>query len=188
VNSQNSIDGVVVHDLTPHHDSRGNLVEIFRESWNLGDRPVQFNAVTSAVGVLRGVHVHVRHVDHLVLVSGRMIFGLHDLRPWSPTARRSRQLELDTTTPRAVVIPVGVAHGFYFAEPSLLVYGASTYWNPDDEIACRWDAPELHLSWPTRAPILSEQDTVAGGYAAFNDRFLQRWVDVHGALPDRGTV
>ena len=81
-----------------------------------------------------------------------------------------------------------MAHGFYFAEPSLLVYGASTYWNPDDEIACRWDAPELHLSWPTGAPILSEQDTVAGGYAAFNDRFLQRWVDVHGALPDRGTV
>jgi len=73
VNSQNSIDGVVVHDLTPHHDSRGNLVEIFRESWNLGDRPVQFNAVTSAVGVLRGVHVHVRHVDHLVLVSGQFV-------------------------------------------------------------------------------------------------------------------
>ena len=44
-NSQNPNDGV--QELAPHHDTRGKLVEIFRESWDLGCRAVQFNAVTT---------------------------------------------------------------------------------------------------------------------------------------------
>src|ERR1017187_4222945 len=120
-------DGVVVRPLTPNVDPRGALTEIFRESWDLGCRPVQFNALSSAAGVLRGVHVHVRHSDHLVIVAGRMVLGFHDLRPWSPTARKSCLVDIATNAPRAVVIPVGVGHGFYFPEPSMLIYGTSHY-------------------------------------------------------------
>lgn len=180
------IDGVQFRDLTPHHDARGHLIEIYRESWALGERPLQFNAVTNAAGVLRGVHVHVAHVDHLVLVAGSMLLGLHDLRPWSQTAGRSWQVAINASDPRAVIIPTGVAHGFYFPEPSLHVYGISSYWNPDDEIACRFDCPELGLAWPERDPVLSEKDAAAQDYAAFKDAFLRVWADLHGSLPVRG--
>jgi dTDP-4-dehydrorhamnose 3,5-epimerase len=173
-------EGVVVHPLTLHPDPRGALVEIFRESWALGCRPLQWNAMRSAAGVLRGVHVHVRHVDHLVLAAGRMLLGVHDLRPWSPTSGASELIELDARAPCAVIVPVGVAHGLYSPEPSLLVYGASHYWDPGDELGCRWNAPELRLAWPVQSPILSERDTAAGDYSGLVEAFLGRWSVVHG--------
>ena len=178
-------EGVVVHPLTPHADPRGMLVEIFRESWGLGSRPTQWNVMTSAAGVLRGVHVHVRHVDHLVLVAGRMLLGLHDLRPWSPTSGASQLIELDASVPRAVIVPVGVAHGLYSPEPSLLVYGASHYWDPSDELGCRWNCDELRLAWPAIAPTLSERDATAGDYPGLVEAFLRTWSVVHGPPPDR---
>lgn len=179
------ITGVVVKPLTAHCDTRGTLIEIYREAWELGCRPVQLNAVTSEPGVLRGVHVHVRHVDHLVVAAGSMMLGLHDMRPWSRTFGVSSQIQIEAKAPRAVVIPVGVAHGFYFPEPSILVYGVSSYWDPSDEIACRWDSKELALSWPTTTPTLSERDAQAPGYPVFAETFLQTWRRVHDVLPDR---
>ena len=177
-------EGVVVRSLPPHPDSRGILVEIYRESWDLGCRPVQLNVVSSASGVLRGVHVHVRHADHLVVVAGRMVLGLHDLRPWSTTAGVSQLLEITADSFHAVVIPPGVAHGFYFPVPSMHVYGVSHYWDLADEMSCRWDADELGLAWPTGSPILSERDAAAGGYKAFEDKFLDVWSRVHGTASE----
>ena len=179
------IDGVGIRALTPHRDTRGRLVEIYREHWDLGCRPVQFNAVTSEAGVLRGVHVHVSHADHLFLATGSMRLGLHDLRPWSPTTGQSWQVELSGPVPQVVIIPPGVAHGFCFPVPSLLFYGTSDYFDPQDELACRFDASELQLSWPVPQPTISDRDRDALGYEAFRSAFLARWRHVHGAIPDR---
>jgi dTDP-4-dehydrorhamnose 3,5-epimerase len=54
-------DGVVCRNLVVHRDDRGWISEIFRQEWPTGVAPVQWNAVRSMAGVLRGVHVHVRH-------------------------------------------------------------------------------------------------------------------------------
>ena len=56
------------------------------------------------------------------------------------------------------MIPYGVAHGFYFHEPSLHVYAVSEYWNPDDELACNWADPELGARWPDRSARVSDRD------------------------------
>jgi dTDP-4-dehydrorhamnose 3,5-epimerase len=173
-------DGVLVHALTPHRDARGSVTEIYRATWDLGCRPVQLNAVGSAAGVLRGVHVHVLHADHLVLLAGRMVLGLHDMRPQSSTLRMSCQFELDAEQPRAVAIPVGVAHGFYFPVPSILVYGLSREWDPSEDIGCRWDCAELGLAWPTKAPVLSERDAAAPGYSDAAATFEQAWAASYG--------
>jgi dTDP-4-dehydrorhamnose 3,5-epimerase len=168
-------DGVQIHRLAPHNDLRGSVTELYRENWDLGCRPVQLNAISSAAGVLRGVHVHIRHADHLVLLAGRMVLGLHDMRPSSSTFRASCQRELCGEEPRAVVIPVGVAHGFYFPVPSILVYGLSREWDPSEEIGCRWNCQELGLAWPTSAPVLSERDAAAPGYADAAATFERAW-------------
>ena len=181
------IDGIVLHPLTPHYDERGRLVEIYRESWSLGCRSVQFNAVTSAAGVMRGVHAHIRHVDHLYVADGCMTLGLHDIRPWSATTGRSCNLVLDAAAPQIAIVPQGVAHGFYFTQPSLLLYGVSHYWDPADEIACRWDCPELGIAWPAATAILSERDQAAPDYAAFVDEFLKAWSAAYGTLSGRST-
>ena len=154
--------GVRLVPLTPHADERGVFTELFRLSWDVGVAPVQWNAVSSRENVLRGVHVHVRHADYLTLAAGRATIGLHDLRPESPTEGIGTTVELDSEAPAALVIPVGVAHGFYFHTESLHVYAVSHEWDPADELGCRWDDPELDIVWPCSTPLVSPRDEGLG--------------------------
>ncbi|WP_339833101.1 dTDP-4-dehydrorhamnose 3,5-epimerase family protein [uncultured Parvibaculum sp.] len=78
----------------------------------------------------------------------------------------------DAGNPVGVTIPTGVCHGFYFPEPSILVYSVTSYWSPDDELGCAWNAPELGLDWPVRNPVLSPRDRTAGSYQQMLDEYL----------------
>jgi len=156
-------EGVRLVPLTPHADERGIFTELFRGSWDVGVTPVQWNAVTSNANVLRGVHVHVRHADYLTLAVGRATIGLHDLRPDSPSEGLGTSVELDAGRPAALVIPVGVAHGFYFhTERAVHVYAVSHEFDPADELGCRWDDPGLDIDWPCAEPLISARDAALG--------------------------
>jgi dTDP-4-dehydrorhamnose 3,5-epimerase len=157
--------GVCARPLDMHCDSRGVFTEVFRASWNVEFSAVQWNVVQSAAGVLRGVHVHPLHDDYLVLLSGRATVGLHDLRPGSPTYGSGVALELTGDPMTAVSIPAGVAHGFFFHEPSVHIYAVSKYWNPADELGCHWADPRLAIKWACREPVLSVRDAQLGPLA-----------------------
>jgi dTDP-4-dehydrorhamnose 3,5-epimerase len=160
-----AIDGVRFVSLTTHRDERGAFCELFREEWGAGVSPLQWNVVDSEPGVLRGVHVHVRHADYLTVVAGRATIGLRDLRAGSPTEGETALVELDGAARSAIAIPVGVAHGFLFHEPSTHVYAVSHYWDPADELACHWADPGLELAWPFEPRLVSERDASAGSLA-----------------------
>lgn len=149
--------GVRVQSLVPHPDERGDFTELHRLEWGTEVAPVQWNAVRSQPGVLRGVHVHPRHDDYLVLFEGRATIGLADLREGAGPPE-GVCLDLGRHAPRGITIPHGVAHGFLFHEPSIHVYAVSHYWDPADELGCRWDDPELGLPWPPVEPLLSPRD------------------------------
>jgi dTDP-4-dehydrorhamnose 3,5-epimerase len=140
------------------------VTEAFRDEWGL-PRPVQWNLVHSEAGVLRGVHVHLRHHDYLVLAQGRMTLGLHDLRPGA--AAGGLALELDASAPVGIAVPPGVAHGFYFPEPAVYFYSVTSYWDPADELGCRWDDAEI--PWPAAPSLLSERDERAGSLKAVRE-------------------
>ena len=162
--------GTRVHPLATHADERGAFTELFREEWETGVRPVQWNAVASEAGVLRGVHVHVRHGDYLTVVAGSAHVGLCDLRDDSPTADMAAMVELRADAMAAIVIPPGVAHGFLFPEPSLHVYAVTHYWDEEDELGCHWDDPALRLEWPRAPRLVSSRDERAGSLAALRER------------------
>lgn len=159
-------EGVRIVPLTPHADERGVFTEIFRDEWEAGMRPVQWNAVRSEAGVLRGVHAHPRHDDYLTLPVGRATIGLCDLRPGSPTDGLATCVTLSEREPAGIVIPHGVAHGFLFHERSLHVYAVSHTWDPADELGCRWDDPDLAIPWPQAPARISERDAALGDLAA----------------------
>jgi dTDP-4-dehydrorhamnose 3,5-epimerase len=150
--------GVATRELTPHRDERGSFTELFRQEWGVGVSPLQWNAVRTEAGVLRGVHVHPRHDDYLVVHMGRASVGLRDLRVGSPTEGSVDVVELHADRPRAIVIPHGVAHGFYFHESSVHIYAVSHYWDVEDELGCRWDDPDLGIPWPIETAKVSPRD------------------------------
>ncbi len=158
-------EGVRIADLTMNHDHRGCLTELFREEWDVGTELVQWNFVRSAAGVLRGMHVHPRHWDYFTLIDGVMHLGLYDLRTGSPTENASSMTIFSGEQLRAISIPPGVAHGFFYPQNSSHVYAVSHYWDTDDELACAWDDPELGFNWPVSDPILSPRDKNAGSLA-----------------------
>lgn len=150
--------GLRLTPLEPHRDDRGTFLELYREEWETDVAPIQWNAVHSEAGVLRGVHVHPTHDDYLTIVRGRATVGLRDLREGSPTAGATACVELSEQRPSAISIPHGVAHGFYFHEHSTHVYAVSHYWDLADELGCRWDDPALEIPWPQQEAHISPRD------------------------------
>lgn len=173
-------DGVELLRLEPHADERGVFTELFRDSWGLQVAPVQWNAVRSERNVLRGVHAHWCHSDFLTIVAGHATIGLHDLRDGTTTEGLGTTVELTAESPLALIIPTGVAHGFYFHEPSVHVYAVTHDWDPADELGCRWDDPELGIPWPCSDPILSTRDQELAALAELRRAARERLVPAAG--------
>ena len=147
-------------------------METCRNEWLGDDHPRQWNAVTNVAGSLRGVHWHNHHVDYLAAVHGRVLVAAVDLRLGSPSEGASLLVELAAARPRGLVVPAGVGHGFYSEGESVLMYGVSAYWDPDDEFGVRWDDPALGIDWPpaAREGILSARDAAFPPLAEAGER------------------
>ena len=161
-------EGVVLRQLQYHTDDRGVLSEIYRQEWHADLQLPQWNVSHCVNNSLRGVHLHFRHTDYLVVLSGRFIFGLRDLRREAGSFGRTAMLNL---TGGSLLIPPGVAHGFHCVEAGSLVYGMTHNWDLEDDLACRWDDPDLDLPFPAVAPILSARDRDAGSLQDLLTRF-----------------
>jgi dTDP-4-dehydrorhamnose 3,5-epimerase len=169
------IPGVAWGRVARHVDVRGSFRELWRASAfgyldpRLAGRPApaftQANLSTSSPGVLRGLHLHRRQLDHWVVTAGRALVALVDVRPLAAgTAERPlvelREAPADTT----VTIPAGVAHGFLALEPLELVYLVTNEFDGSDELGFAWDDPLAAVPWPAvpgtpdGRPILSDRD------------------------------
>ena len=174
--------GVFVTPLRTHVDKRGSFTEVFRQTWFNEIVPIQWNFVASRANVLRGVHVHLRHSDYLILLSGRICVALKDLRPASPTQGMATMIQMTGQALRSLIIPPGVAHGFYFPEESTHVYAVSEYWSVDDELGFHYADPGLHLTWPNPAPIVSPRDAALPPLSALAG-VIPTWRPCESPLP-----
>ena len=170
--------GVALRPLTSHADHRGDLTEVFRNEWHGSPVPAEWMVSRAQANVLRGVHVRRHAWTYACAIAGEVVVGLHDLRT-HPTAVRSVMFRLSSAALHLLVIPSGVAYGFYSPQGATLILGTSESSSSPDQLACRWDSPELDLSWPCAAPELSAEDRVAGNYAAARTTVLaDRMIDL----------
>jgi dTDP-4-dehydrorhamnose 3,5-epimerase len=164
-------------------DSRGSFREIWRASHFGSIDPalagsaavggptagapafVQANLSVSAVGVLRGLHVHRRQLDYWTVLTGRALVALVDIRPMLEGRADRPVVETRTLAPdEGVVIPAGVAHGFLALEPLQLLYLVTNEYDGSDELGFAWDDPAVGVPWPSVSgtsdglPILSDRD------------------------------
>src|SRR2546429_4153216 len=104
------IEGCTPVPVKANADDRGCLFEIFREEWTGAFKTVQWNALISGAGVMRGVHVHVDYDEFYTLPLGRVFLALKDIRRASPIFGKSIGLEWSAAGGFAVPVPAGVAH------------------------------------------------------------------------------
>lgn len=172
-----SIPGVRYGAIERHADERGSFRELWREDTfgpidpadagappGVEPRFVQANLSTSTAGVLRGLHLHRRQLDHWLVATGRAFVALVDVRPMLAGGDRpgieTRVLGEDEW----VDIPVGVAHGFLALEDLQLVYLVTNAYDGSDELGFAWDDPLVAVDWPAipgtadGRPILSGRD------------------------------
>lgn len=123
---------------------------------------VQANFSRSAAGVLRGLHFHLRQTDMWVVLDGVAHVSLVDVRAPLATGTASPSAFSELLGPgEAVVIPEGVAHGFWAVEPLTLLYMVTNEYDGTDEHGFAWNDPEAAAVWPAELPILSGRDQEA---------------------------
>jgi dTDP-4-dehydrorhamnose 3,5-epimerase len=163
------IAGALLFEPTPFVDERGFFCRTFDAAIasDAGIDPNSFlqdSISRSVMGVVRGLHVR-RGAGEAKLVrcsSGSVYDVIVDLREDSPTYRNWQSFELDGDGQMSLYIPNGCAHGFQaLTSVADVSYRIDRPHDPSEDIAIRFDAPELAIPWPVAIGPVSRRDQFA---------------------------
>jgi len=163
------IPGVMRRSVHMQTDVRGSFGELWRASSTTtltAESFVQANLSRSEEGVLRGVHFHLRQKDMWVVLEGRAHVCLVDLRDRLAGGSIPPLAVAEVYQPGdAVLIPEGVAHGFWALDPVSLLYLVTNEYDGTDEHGFAWNDPDAAAEWPAGVPTISERDAAAPSLA-----------------------
>ena len=144
------LDGVVVKELVTHADERGFFREIIRVTDDFfAEGFGQWSHSMLYTGVVKAWHLHSIQVDWWFVPVGVLKVALHDLRPESPTYRKTVEIWLGEHQPaRTLRVPPGVAHGCKcISGPAHLFYVTSKTYDPSDEGRIPHNAETIGYDW-----------------------------------------
>ena len=161
-----------------YRDERGFFIEAYHRQRflkaGITEEFVQDNHSRSKRGVLRGLHYQdlSAPMSKLVRCSGGSILDVAvDLRIGSPTFGKWFKTELSEENMHQLFIPVGFGHGFLtLTEWADVQYRCGGYYEPTAEGAIAWNDPDLKISWPIDAPVLSARDASAQSLKQYLER------------------
>ncbi len=105
------MDGVVIRGLARFQDSRGWLVELFRnDELPESFRPAMSYLSVTLPGVARGPHEHVGQCDAFAFIDGNYKLYLWENRPGK--SAEPVVLEVGSHNPVLVLVPPGVVHAY----------------------------------------------------------------------------
>ena len=168
--------GVWLRRNVEHPDDRGSFTELWRASLTLPftDQPmVQANLSRSRAGVLRGMHFHLHQADLWLLVEGRAVAALTDVRQALSGGRATSEI-VEMSVGDALLIPHQVAHGFLALTDMALVYLVSNEYDGSDEHGFAWDDPDAAIDWPAAPRIISDRDRANPRLSELIATFRQR--------------
>jgi dTDP-4-dehydrorhamnose 3,5-epimerase len=156
LNSPHLIADVRIRPATLWPDDRGYFLEVMRAGQELVEAfprdSVQVSAALSYPGTIKAFHYHLHQADCWSPVAGMLQVALVDLRRGSRTFGVKNTLYLGALRPWQVLVPAGVAHGYKVigADPALLVYVTSRFYDPADEGRIAFDDRRIHYDWETQ--------------------------------------
>jgi dTDP-4-dehydrorhamnose 3,5-epimerase len=169
-----SIDGVLLFVPTPHRDDRGLFTRTF-DTDIARAHAIDPNAFTqdsqsrSHQGVLRGLHGRKGRGEAKLVrcAHGAVSDVVVDARPDSPTYGQHETFLLDDETFKHLYIPPGMLHGFQALTPTADVcYRIDRPHDPSEDVAVRYDDPDLGIEWPLPVTVISARDLAAGRFHA----------------------
>ncbi len=174
------LDGVVHIQPRIFSDSRGSFLETFKQSDfvqnGINENFVQSNLSHSAKGTLRGLHYQKdpSAQGKLVLAVSGVIFDVAvDVRKGSPNFGKWVSRTLTSARKDMLFIPEGFAHAFcVVSEEADVMYFCTREYAPRDEAGIIWNDPQIAVTWPTKAPLLSEKDTRLPLLAQADNNFI----------------
>jgi dTDP-4-dehydrorhamnose 3,5-epimerase len=172
-----SLAGVMVFVPTPHHDHRGFFTRIFdadvaaRHGVDAASF-LQDSQSRSRQGVVRGLHGRDGDGEAKLVrcAHGAVHDVVVDARPGSPTFGRLEAFRLDDEQFWHLYIPPGLLHGFQALTDADVCYRIDRPHDPFEDIAVRYDDPDLAIDWPLPVTTVSDRDAAAGTWAALLDR------------------
>jgi len=161
------IDGAWIARSQFHQDDRGGFREWFRadelkKETDFDFGVVQANLSISRKDTLRGIHYSLAKAGQakwVTCAAGSILDVVVDLRPTSPTFKKSIAVELSAERGEGLVIATGLGHGFLALEDqSVVSYLLTSEYSPDQEYGINPYDVELAIGWPNGIHILSQQD------------------------------
>lgn len=151
-----SIEGAWLAESPIWRDDRGSFREWFKQEEISRKTGIEFSAQQANIslskrGVLRGIHYSIAprgQAKWVTCVQGAILDVVVDLRPGSPTFKKHEVVHLKGNDGRALLIGVGLGHGFLSLEDNTYTsYLLSSPYNPDFEYEIQPTDIELNIDW-----------------------------------------
>jgi dTDP-4-dehydrorhamnose 3,5-epimerase len=108
---QDEIEGLIIHRTPPIEDERGEVVEVFRSSWNISTEPMVYAyAVTIRPQAIKGWVFHKLQDDRIFVNRGVQLWAFFDNRENSPTYKNFMKVTVSERNRAMIIIPKGVYH------------------------------------------------------------------------------
>jgi dTDP-4-dehydrorhamnose 3,5-epimerase len=175
------LEGPIFVEATAYGDERGFFLESYRRSrfaeLGLEAELVQDNHSRSRRGVVRGMHYQPGMGKLVRCVRGAIVDVVVDIRRGSPQFGQWEAFALSDNNHRQIYCPDGFGHGFcVVSELADVVYGCTTYWDPETEGGFRYDDPEVGIEWPAGLELVpSAKDAAAPALAEIASELPFRW-------------
>jgi dTDP-4-dehydrorhamnose 3,5-epimerase len=152
---------------TVRGDERGFFLEIYRRSvfaeLGIDDDFIQHNHSRSRHAIVRGMHFQPGMAKMVRCARGSIFDVVVDVRRGSPTFGQWEGFELSDSNHHQLYCPDGFAHGFcVLSDAADVMYGCSTYYDPELEGGFAFDDPDVGVAWPAGLELVaSERDRSA---------------------------
>jgi dTDP-4-dehydrorhamnose 3,5-epimerase len=170
--------GPILLEPVAHGDERGFFLETYRRSkfaeLGIQDEFVQHNQSRSRRGIVRGMHFQAGMSKLVSCARGAIFDVVVDARRGSPTFGQWEEFELSDSNHRQLYCPDGFAHGFaVLSDVADVVYGCSSYYEPDLEGGFAFDDPDVAIEWPAGLELVASE----------RDRSAPRLKEIEDSLP-----
>ena len=170
-----ALPGVVLLQAEATRDGRGSFARLScvatLAAHGIAFSPRQTSVSRSARrGTLRGMHFQVAPSEETKIVhciAGAVFDVVLDLRPGSPTFRRTFSTELRAAEGLGLLVPAGCAHGVLtLTDDAAMLYQIDRDQDPQCARGVRWNDPAFEIEWPFPPAVLSDRDTSWPDFAA----------------------